>query len=80
MKTAPIMTINNGTEYGPKKKKIGTDPITSKTVCRIYVIKHLLKIFMATARGFRSQQEKHPNLYNIFKKAKLKFPCLRCPN
>jgi len=35
--------------------------------------------FKATASGFRSQQEKHPNLYNIFKKAKLKFSCLRSP-
>jgi len=35
--------------------------------------------FKATASGFRSQQEKHPNSYNIVKEAKLKFSCLRCP-
>ena len=35
--------------------------------------------FTATAWGFGSQREKQPNLYNIFKKAKLKFSCLVCP-
>jgi hypothetical protein len=27
----------------------------------------------ATVSGFRSQQQKNPNLYNTFKKAQLKF-------
>lgn len=31
MKTAPIMTATNRTEYGQNAKKSGTDPITTKT-------------------------------------------------
>lgn len=76
MKTAPIMTITNRTEYGQNatKKKWYWSHNIQNILCWIYVIKRLLKIFMAKfkarASGFRSQYEKHPNLYNIFKKGK----------